>query len=83
MTTGRINQIAIVVEAPPLAGRLCFSDNVLRFSTEKTTSTFVAVVAQSLPASPLRGQTFRTVEASYRKAGHVRLSHRAAFTPFP
>ena len=35
---------------------------------------------RSLPASSLRGQTFRTVEASYRKAGHVRQWSRDCIT---
>ena len=35
---------------------------------------------RSLPASSLRGQTFRTVEASYRKAGHVRQGSRDCVT---
>ena len=37
-------------------------------------------VVRSLPASSLRGQTFRTVEASYRKAGHVRQGSRDCVT---
>jgi len=37
-------------------------------------------VVRSLSASSLRGQTFRTVEASYRKAGHVRQWSRDCIT---